>query len=225
VSKFVNSFSFDHRLALKLSEVSYAELSVVRAYVPEGFQGNAFEYAKILQMSLDHTDRLVSNILLPFNEIISSFITNTNAQQSTVNKAQYLIQTDSQRNKLNTLIGKFFTASAMTSDKLGKFYQQNQEVAYVNEEISKLSKALEESNISLVQKTISHSLELINALQSSNQFGDMKKMSPQSVKAIGEATLSVAREVEFYGITRYRSEVFIKCFNDTLDSIKKAKLL
>ena len=222
VSNFVSSFSPDNRLNSKISQIPYSELASLRAYVPEGFSGNAFEYAKVLEESWDHANKIISDVLNPYNAYISGLLSSTDATKSTLGKPQFLLKMDRDRTALNTEIGRFFTAGTSTSDKLNKFYGRSSELLEVKSKVLFLAEKLAESKVDHVQAQTQNTIDLVNALSNSiANTEEFNQISPQTVKALGESTLTVAREVEFYAITRYRIEAFIKCFQDTLELVKK----
>lgn len=223
VTNFVSSFTPENRLDSKISQIPYSELANIRAYVPEGFSGNAFEYTKVLQESLDHANKVISDVLNPYNTYISELLSSIDATKSTQGKPQFLVKMDKDRDTLNAEVGKFFKNSTITSDKVSKFYHNSNEVINVKTKVNALVAQLESSNVLLVQKNTRDTLELLNALTKSNKAEELNSISPETIKALAESTLTVAREVEFYAITRYRAEAFIKCFQDTLEILKTLK--
>lgn len=221
VTGFVSSLAPDNRLNSKISQIPYSELAGVRGYVPEGFSGSAADYVKVLDESWEHASKVISEVLNPYNAYVSGLLSNVEATKSTEKKPEFLTRMDRDRDDLNKEIGRFFKGSTGTSDKLSKFYRRSQEVVDVKIGLERLLSRLAEPNVDLVQKNTRDTLELVNALIASNKTEELKQISPQCIRALAEATLTVAKEVEFYAITRYRVEGFAKCFEDTLEIIKK----
>ena len=223
VRNYLNSFSADSKLNTLVSTIPYATLASIKAYVPEGFSGNALEYVQLLEQQLNHANNVVAETLTPYNTFLSGILSNPEATKSSAGKSMSFLHRDQARQDLNEQTGTFFKNGTQTADKFSKFYRQNNEILTVQTKVKLLSEMLKQSDIRVIQRATEDTLELVAALQSSHKLEELKQASPQVIKLLGEMTLNAAREVEFYAIVRYRVEAFIKCFEDSLEVLNKFK--
>lgn len=220
---FIAGFSPDVRLLNFANTVPYAALAPMKIYVPEGFSGTAVEYVELLKDSVDHTEDLIASVINPYNGFLSSLISNPDAAKNTAIRPAVFDRKDRERDELNQKIGKLFKNGTASTGKYEAFFKRNLELVDTKKGLDQIYNRLQAAKPSLVQNAVSDTLELIKGLESVLPKEQLRAISPQAVKYLAEATLTVAKEVEFYGITRYRAESFVKMFEQTLTVLKKVQ--
>jgi len=220
---FISGFSPDSRLLNFANTVPYSALAPMKIYVPEGFSGNALEYVQLLKESVTHTEDLVANVINPYNGFLSALISNPDSAKNTAIRPAIFDRKDRERDELNMKIGKFFKNGTSSTGKYEQFFKRNLELVESKRDLDQIYRDLTKISPSTVQKAVNDTIDLIAGLESVLPKEQLKQISPQTVKFLAEATLTVAKEVEFYGITRYRSETFVKCFEETLALLKKVQ--
>lgn len=220
---FISGFSPDVRLLNFANTVPYSALAPIKVYMPEGFSGNASEYARLLKDSVNHTEDLISGVINPFNSFLSALISNPDTAKNTALRPAVFDRKDKERAELNQKIGGFFKNGTASTGKFETFFRRNLELVETKKDLDQVYRDLENMKPGVVQKAVSDTLDLIKALEEVLPKDQLKQISPQTVRYLAEATLTVAKEVEFYGITRYRAESFVKSFEDTLTILKKVQ--
>lgn len=202
---------------------NYVHLSSLGVVVPEGFSGNLAEYVKVLEKCAVHASAVVSDVLNPYNTFLSQMLSSHNARLSSFGALGYLAKRDVDREKLNKDVAEHFNMSSTSAKQsYGKVVRRNAEWETVVMTLPSIDKTIKHVSSDAVQKSVDECVELLDIFKKSSQEGTLDNLSGAMVKQLSQATLSVAREVEFYAITSHRAATLQKAVNDSFESIEKA---
>lgn len=217
VTRFFKNFTFES----EVKKLNYAAIDQLKITIPEGFTGNAKEYCQELAAQLRHVSTVVNEVIVPFNQYVSALISDKDFAKAYKSKPNYLHERDAKREDMNKTISKYFGNGTLSSNKLSQHYRTSEEISETDKLTEDLSELLSASNVVTVRKMVTDSVDLINSLQeliSKNQIGNL---SESHKRLLAEMCSTIAREVEFYAITRYRADSFVNTFVKTKEAIKK----
>ncbi len=206
-----------------LDKHNYVHISSLNVTVPEGFNGNLAEYSGILEKCSKHASELIAEVLNPYNTFLSKLLSSQNARQNNYAELNYLAKRDVLREQLNVEVGKHFRAgSVATTQPMGKVIARMVDWDNVILTMPRITKNISFSEQSAVQKAVDECVALIDSIRGVVSEGELDGISGPMMKQLSEATLSVAREVEFYSITAFRIKMLDVAINDTIDHFKKS---
>lgn len=190
---------------LLMERRDYMGIAPMAINVPEGFTGDLVAYTAFLLDSAEHSQRIISDILNPFNTFLSSLVTNKDAQRRVQQDLVFLAKADAQRNKLNQESSRFFKhGSNQARLELGKAIRRNADWRQVFINLRKATEEIQKTPNSSVQNVVNDCVSLLNAIKSSSESQELDKISPEMLKTLADRTLTVAKEVEFFAITSFR---------------------
>lgn len=202
---------------------NYVHLSALSVYVPEGFQGNLLDYAGVLQKSSFHAAGIVSDVLNPFNTFLSQLLSSQNARLTNYGQLSYLSQRDAEREKQNKSIGQFFKNNTNVGKQAyGKVLRRNSEWNDLVTVLPQIDQTISSVSREMVQRAVDDCVSLIDSIKTAAEDGTLDNMSAAMIKQLSQATLSAAREVEFYAITAHRASALSIAVDDSLKSIETA---
>lgn len=196
-------------LLKKLKTQDYANLLKLGIYVPEGFHGNLADYSLALRKSTDHALGVVTSVITPYNSFLSSLISSPDAVKDSHNTLGYLDKVNKERDELNAHIGQFFhPGSTQTRIPLGDAVRRMAEWEIIFTQQTAIEHAFEQVRNTQVQQAVNAAMDLLDAVKEAAASGQFDHISSENLKGLSASTLSIAREVEFYAITRQRVTVF-----------------
>lgn len=206
-----------------LEKHNYVHLSALSVFVPEGFKGNLAMYAIALLESAEHANKVVADSINPYNTFLSTLLSSSNARLSSFAELSYLAKKDLARDNLNKEIGKFFNAGSTASKQpMGSVISRNADWQALLLTLPRIQKASEEVSRQTVQKSVDECLELIGAVKEGAKAGELDNLSGPMIKQLSQATLSVAREVEFYSVTAFRIGTLNTVVDQSINSVTNA---
>lgn len=217
VTKFLKNYTFESQV----SKINYAAIDQIKITIPEGFTGNAKEYCQELIKQVSHVSTITTQVILPFNQYISSLISDKDFAKAYKSKPVYLHDRDAKREELNKTISKYFGHGTLSSGKLSQHYHSGVEVAETDILVGELSDSLGATDVVSIRKMVTDSVDLVNALQDLISKNQITNLSDSQKRLLAEMCTTIAREVEFYAITRYRADSFINTFAKTKEAVKK----
>lgn len=206
-----------------MNQHNYLHTSKLGMYVPEGFSGSLVAYAEHLYTCAAHASLVVSDVLTPYNQFLSSLISTDQTRLSTRDPLAFLDTIQRSREALNAQVGQHFKAgSTISRTTVGEVIQRNKDWEALLHLMPKLKDKMTSVTPQAVNKAMDDTLSLLDAVKVSATSGDLSQISAQTLRALGQHTLSVAREVEFYSITYFRVQVLDKAVEDSIKQLTAA---
>lgn len=204
-----------------LKKYNYVDLMKLGIYVPEGFKGDLAGYVDLLEKSTDHALGLVDKVISPFNTYLASLLSTPDAIKDSQAPNIYLGKINKDRDELNNQIGKHFdSSSTQTRIPMGDAVKRMADWEHVMLKINAINKALANTKNETVQKSVDACIELLDSCQAAAKSGQFNQITAANLKALSESTLSIAREVEFYAVTRQRVKILSTAMDDSVDFLK-----
>ncbi len=212
-----------HAIVSMLKKQDYANLMPLGIYVPEGFVGKLAEYAVHERKCVDHALKLLSGVLNPYNTYLAGLVSSPDAVKDSATPNLFLKKVDEERDSLNRDEGFFFKpGTTHTRRPMGEVISRMADWETVFTQQSAMNAALQGISNTSVQQAVNTCLELLDAVKQAAKSGQFDHISPANVKSLASATLSIAREVEFYAVTRQRVNVFNVALDETSAFLKSA---
>lgn len=184
----------------------YMDISPLRFYVTEGFQGNLLSYANVLTATLEHGNKIVADVLNPFAMFISKIISNKDAAMRTTRDLAFMAKSDAVREGLTREISAFFDMSSTNGKStVGKVVQRNADWKPLFKALDDVREASTMLKPEVVQKSIKDIVSLLNTLKAAAAAGELDNASPETLKQLSVATLTCAHEAEFYSMAMFRA--------------------
>jgi hypothetical protein len=200
-----------------LDKSNFMEIGDVKISVPEGFTGHLPTYVDTLKMCSEHAGKIASDVLLPYNTFLSQLLSSDNTRLSSMGQLNYLVKRDSEREELNSKIGNFLRkGSTQVKQPMKDVFSRNAEWELVLTNQNTAINELGKTDRKTVQDMVDQCVELIEAVRSSAESGELDNLSGPMIKQLSASTMSVANEVTFYSITLYRVNAMDKIINDSI---------
>lgn len=192
-----------------LDKYSPASAEELVFYVPEGFKGNLVDYTVYLSNSLKHCSDIVGEVLNPYAIFLSKIISNQDYQKSNLVDLEFI---NAREKELTALVNKtsdFFSKGGVSAQqRLGNITSRVSDVSTTIVNLMEMRKDIEALDNKSVQANVSKVSVLIDQIIKDSNKGKLDSISGEVLKSLGESTLIVARDVEFYAITMFRVNVF-----------------
>lgn len=206
-----------------INKYEYTHLAAMAAYVPEGFNGNLLDYSAFLVRCVNHINGVHEKVLKPYNQFLSALIADAQSVLSSEDRLAFLVKIQKEREALNEEAAKFFRPGATnTRADIGKVVRRNKEWEEIVMNLNVVNRVLAGMKNEDVMKEVDKTTHLLDALKTSAKSGELNTITPVQLRSLSASTLSVAREVEFYAVTRFRAMVFNTAMDDTFSLLKSA---
>lgn len=225
--KGATNFSYNDRdfenLVKMLEGHKYTNLMDLRMYVPEGFKGNITAYAATLQRAQVHVAKVIGDVVVPYNVFLSKLVTNPNAAKDTKLQLSALNQIKQAREFLKGQLGEYFQAGSTASYcKLGDAVESNNDWKLLFAALNGINTDFDIKRAEQVKNAVDDCSQLLDALSTAAQENGLREISPQTLRTLGDATLEVAREIEFFSLVNYQVSVLLTVMGQNTAFLKKA---
>lgn len=204
----------------KLTHVNYADIRNIDVLVPEGLDTDLLSYVRVLNQSGDLAEKLESEVLGPFEKWLATML---GAPENLRNLTQNLQIPDFRLHDTKVVEKKIqdcFIHSGRREGlvKYGKAFHRNQDLFELVKELEKLEKAFgldgQKRIVQLTERITMMMGELVTMIN-----GNPNLVSSASVKNLSDITFQLARELEHYGLLRYRITELSNAVTETHKSI------
>lgn len=201
---FYDERNFD-RAVTQLTDQKYANVLDMRIYTPEGFKGNIATYAEVLARAQKHADGVIADVVTPYNVFLSKLVTNPNAARDTRLQLSELNKIKAAREFLTGQIAAFFPAgSTAAAGKFGDSIENMAALRSLADNLKTIDAAFDQKKANAVTQAVKDCSSLLDALSNQAHEDGLKDISAQTLRTLGDATLEVAREIEFFSLINYK---------------------
>ena len=201
----------------------FVNLMELRAYIPEGFKGDLNAYAAILLQAQEHTNQVVGAVITPYNVFLSKLISDTGAVKETKLQLTSLNQIKRTRETFSSEMSGFFpNGSTVSYCKIGDVFGRNEDIVNLGETLKNIHDYFDTKKPVQVREAVTHCSDLLEVLSNNAQEGGLKDISAQALRTLGEATLEVAREVEFFSIVNYQVNTLLTVMGENTSAWMRA---
>lgn len=209
-------------ISSKLEQVSYVDIRNIDVLVPEGMVVDLPQYVQTLNQAGATAQKLESDVLKPFETWLAQMLGDPenlrNLTQNLKIPAMRLHDTKAAEKQIQACFAHTGRREGLV--KYSQAFRRNSDVGVVAEELEQL-----EANFGMdgqkriVQYTDRITMmmgELITLIN-----GNPEKASPAAVRNLSDITFQVARELEHYGLLRYRITELSNSMGETMKSINR----
>lgn len=201
----------------------FTNLMDLRLYVPEGFKGNLASYAETLLRAQEHVNKVIGDVVTPYNVFLSKLVTNPNAAKDTRLQLTALNQIKATREALRAQLAEYFTpGSTVAYCKVGDAVANNADWKMLGESLKSIHADFDIKRPAQVKEAVDDCSELLDALSNSAAENGLRDISSQTLRTLGDATLEVAREIEFFSVINYQVNTLLSVMGQNTVFLKKA---
>jgi len=223
VSNFNYSEAEFESLVRTLEGHKYTNLMDLRFYIPEGFKGNITAYAVALQNAQKHVSATAADVVVPYNIFISKLLTNPIAVKDTRLQMINLGKIKQAREFLKAQLGEYFQPGSTASTcKLGDAVTSNSDWKPLRETLKIINNDFDPKLVKQLNNSVDDSSMLLDELSNCTRESGLRDISPQTLRTLGDGTLEVAREVEFFSLVNYQIGVLLTVMGQNTEFLKKA---
>lgn len=212
----------DQKKALQtLESVEYLTFEKIPVYVHEGYHGRLLEFVPVLHAIVDHM-YFVQKLTDEYKGFLAAIITNKDSRISLqTHRALYKSSNDGIE-RIEKMITPFYKKGS-NEVKLGftqAFANKSEATKYL-QEMAILSDKLKGLPIAIINSNSKQCAEYLNTFIERVGDGTFDDVSNEVIKDLGVGAQSIAQELEFVGINRYRLEAFINTGNELVNTLNK----
>lgn len=217
-----NPREFDQLVQL-MNKHDHVNIIDLRFYVPEGFDGNIVSYVELLDKALEHANRVVGDALTPYNVYLSRLLSDKSAPAENRVELTNLIKMKNDREVLRQNLEQYFPKGRTNSSiKLGDAISRKQDWAELARGLKTLSINFDRTQAKKVTDGMNHCVELLEALSDTTGGGGLDDISAQQLRVLGDSTLEIAKEVEFFSIVNYQVNSLMATMSQNIGFLQKA---
>lgn len=206
-----------------LEKQDHTKIMSLRVYTPEGFKGHLPGYVEELLVAQKFVNNIVGEILTPFNTYLSKLISDKKSIMDTRIPMQHLGQAKHDRENITARLGTFFEpGSTNTSCKLGDVIQRAGDWKQFSYNVEQLSENFDPKKPGQVKEAIGHCAEFLDILSTNAENDDLREISAQNLRVLGDITLEVAHQVELFSLVNYQVNSLLAVMGQNTEFLKKA---
>lgn len=210
-----------HVVERLFKETNYANICDSVAISPEGLSSTYDQLALRVLDCVKYSNNVPPR-LNDYSALVSGIINSAENRKSLADYSGVMKQVDVERNNVNDEYGKLFTKGSVKSvRKFSDIIENNTtwlECIPVIEEAMKQATKYKTNDI---QKSVDNLSILLDGLNDRVSNGTAVDFTPETLKTLSATTLTVARDVEFYGVTMFRLSETKRCYEETCKNIMK----
>lgn len=213
--------------ALKINDTSYTQIKDESVPVPPGLKTDYLSYSTTLLQSSIGANEILTRTVLEFERWISKKLGNPSTLASlSQSLPSHLTMDFETTEKLYTKISQHFVASNQiqhASVKYEQAFRRNADWIHLLENVDKINKYFTTENHDALKRHVSNIVDMVEKLtQRIEEDSKQYAMSSIGLKRLSETIYHIAREVEIYGILKFKvEELFTALDYLRADLIKK----
>lgn len=209
--------------AQKVQPVSYVDLREVEVFVPAGLKTDLLSYSDVLLEAASYTNTFRLEVLDPFTKWLAGKL----AEPSSLNSLRPALEIEGFEKRDLDKITKKLTAcfdekAANGVAPYGKAVKRNADWTKIVANAVELQARFLKDDHMLVLQQMNKTTDLLDTLLNRiQQEPETYQVSGPVVSSIAKVAYAVAKEIEFYGIVRFRTEEFSHALNETQSKLQE----
>lgn len=226
ISRKFDFYKADHlrieqeKILKKLESVNYARVAELQVAGLEGFQGTYLAYGRMILASFDYYKNCQAEIAT-YRRLLGDLVTNANAQLKLESRSA-LKRTERDIKGFDDEIGTLFARGShiaqTTVEKVVPRYAELGEVFGVSQDVVAKIKELDPA---VVKSQLQEINELIGLLVQAIEDGKLSDITGVQLTNLSDGVMSLAKQVEFFGLTYYRAVTYCAAIERLVDVLKK----
>lgn len=221
--KSIRGFLFDKDYSKRLHEAKFFQLAEMPIQVPEGFEGNLYEYGELLNDLADNYYKRVPQYLADYRVYISAFISDKATKLSLKDYTSFYQTAEKALDVSKGQVGKFVSKKYQTKSVayFGKVVNKMGEIGDMQKSLTRTEDLCNIDHIVRIDNEVKKTADVLTILIAQIKEDSIKDVSGASAKNIAEGASVMAEMVEFCAMLRYRQEGYINCVNVMLGELGK----
>lgn len=217
------SFTTNGKSVAVVNKHGITILSNLSYPVPTGFKGDYLGYLEYLNKSFDSTERHLAVLDTTIRELSVVVTSPDKPVAMLIEQMNYFIDLQQQLEVSGRAAGEFINPDSSSSElQLDKLIKRNSDWNDVIQGSDQLAKRVAKQDRKSVVHKVSEIDRLANRLVMLAKTGKFTGASKDWIRTISEGIFAIARLIEFYSVTVYRSLVLITAITD--DCVKLANI-
>lgn len=188
-----------------LSKANYLDIAKFAVVVPQGHEGNMFDFLEVFKNCLEFTNKIAER-MTSYNQLLSALISSENVRSSTKDLSIATDKIEAQRVALKNSLARFAKINSRSDRKpLGDTYRSLGELEKTVALASEIMNMSIELDLASINKLINDSVELLDELERRALEGTIENISSQMYKSLASSTLTMARDAEFHALMCYKA--------------------
>ena len=188
--------------------------------IPENFKGDFIKYAVQLNAVATAAYQTQSLVLLEYNQILSSFLTNKEDKISLKDHTTFFNRIKAEREGYAHKLAAFRNEkTGVTKTRFRSVISRMADVEALVNETSKLTSQHSKAKLHDIHRTVNESVDLLNMIIEGIQDGTISNISPNATMNISQGAYEVAKYVEFVGVVYFDITVFLNCVENMIDAL------
>lgn len=208
--------------AQKVQPVSYVDLREVEIFVPSGLKTDLLSYSEVLLECAKYSETFRLEVLDPFAKWLSGKL----AEPASLNSLRPALEIEGYTKRdldkiTKQLVGCFDEKSADGVAKYGKAIKRNADWTQLVKNSLELQGHFLKDDHSLIIQQVGKTTDLLDTLLTRiQQEPETYQVSGPVISSIAKTAYAVAREIEFYGIVRFRVEEYSHALNESTKKLQ-----
>lgn len=200
VDELVSHFK---KLEKKIPHASFLNIGQTVVSVPEGFKGNLLTYLNFLHLLSDELVREANNVLVDYNMILSSFVSNKQDKLSLRDHTALFKKVKHRREEIMKDIKEFFPDTNVTArSRLIQICDRFQDLEAMYKLSEQLLKERKSHNLENIHNGVRQSVEMLDMVIQDVQTNGTENVSGASALNISEGAYEIGKFVELVAIYR-----------------------
>lgn len=233
--RFLQAFKDNRDIVLNLSRKQKTAVDAARHLdflnygdrlisVPESFEGNLLDYAKVLRSVADVAYKAQVSVIADYKLILSGFITNKEDKISLKDHTDFFKRIQKEREALQQQLAAFTSSKTGESKaKLNKVLRRFAELEPLLHEVSLLTSSHEATKLNHLADSVNECVELLNIITSGIQKNSISNISSNAALNISQGAHEVAKYVEFVSVVYFDVMVLLTAVNKLVDTLVNTK--
>ena len=203
-----------------VQRLPYTSMTSIRAYSPEGMIKSYLEYLDVLYPASIHLKGILTDVLQPYAQYLARYVSdhqftsNVNQDKRDIQQ-QEKVRADFQK-KFQHCYGRDQFGGVTT---VGKVIHRNSDWAPVFKKMNDVVANMDSVDRTKLENTVRECTDYIEMIANGLKEEKNRKVSQEAANRLGEYAHSVARELEFFSVTYYRTIALVGAIDKTIESI------
>lgn len=199
--------------------VNISELPVV---VPEGMSSNLFDVCEAVKKLVAYSNNTLPR-LQDYSRFIAGIISSADGRKSLNDYSGIMKTVDKERDQVTKPYNDCFQAgSTKAIREYGSVVENNKMWLSCYQSLTDSIEDAKKFKLVDIENSINEITMLLDNLNERIKSGTVLDMSTETLRTLSAMTVTVAREVELYGITMYRLSEVKKCYEISSKDLLKA---
>jgi hypothetical protein len=191
-------------------KVSFIDISVMLITIPEGFDGNLYDYSVVMETLYSDMTNTCIQFLNSINIEIGRIVNNKSNKISTENLQNIYLPYQKLRLDAIDIVSKFFAKhSTKSRETLGNVFNNKKEIYDTFENADHIERKVKTTDIKGILNLVDDTTYLLNEINKQIQIDNSIQFSPQVIDLLGNGIKEAALSLEYLSTLFYDTDVLL----------------